>query len=214
MREAAAAWKAADTTFDFNRAASALLVTWREQLLLLGSDLIEEPGRGWSRAVERTPELVGHCVYKVAHHGSRAAQDEGVVKKKGGSSVFVITPFASQNLPRFSDGEGVAWLQKYAPEVALTALPRKYAEQSGVPSIYSRRFLAKHARTIAFDPPAPGFPDCYVVLELEPSGGAPSIKYGPGSVRVTGSPATSTGTRRKRASPRPARRQVSKKKRR
>jgi hypothetical protein len=135
--------------------------------------------------LRRTPELAKHAVYKVAHHGSRDAQHRGVLKgAKGRKSVFIATPFASQNLPRFDTGEGMDLLLEHASVVHLTALPRGHGEQAGTPQQFTRAQLARRADDLEFDPPAPGFPDCYVALDFPPGAGSPRMDYGPGSVKV------------------------------
>lgn len=184
-QDAFAAWEGKSAEFNWNRAASALLIEWRGHSILLGSDLVENPGRGWSEALKRTPELAKHTVYKVAHHGSWDAQYRGVLKgAKGRKSVFIATPFASQNLPRFNTGEGMELLLEHASVVHMTSLPRGHGEQAGSPQQFTRAQLAKRADDLEFDPPAPGFPDCYVALDLSPTAGPPRMEHGPGSVKV------------------------------
>ncbi|WP_187344991.1 MBL fold metallo-hydrolase [Cystobacter ferrugineus] len=184
-QDAFAAWEGKTAHFDWNRAASALLIEWRGHSILLGSDLVEKPGNGWSEALKRTPALAKHAIYKVAHHGSWDAQHRGVLKgAKGRKSMFIATPFASQNLPRFNTGEGMHLLLQHASAVHLTALPRGYGEQAGTPQRLTRAQLARRSNDLEFDPPAPGFPDCYVTLSFPPEAGPPRIAHGPGSVEV------------------------------
>jgi len=179
------AWEGRRSEFDWNTAATALLVEWRGQRLLLGSDLVEQPEKGWTQALARTPDIAKQTVYKVAHHGSLKAQHRGVLKgAKSRKSLFIATPFASENLPRFGRGEGMELLHDHSPLVHLSALPRAYKDQSGAPLEFTRGQLARRADDLEFDTPAPGFPDCYIMLSFSPAGGTPQIEYGAGSVKV------------------------------
>jgi hypothetical protein len=67
--------------------------------------------------------------------------------------------------------------------ISLTGLPRKHELQRGTPWKTLRSDL-KQSPDIELDPPAPGFPDCFVMVSL-PAVGPPHIAFGPGSVQVT-----------------------------
>jgi hypothetical protein len=212
-QQAFEAWQGKLPEFNWNVAATALLVEWRGQVLLLGSDLVEQPGDGWTHALARTPGLARQTVYKVAHHGSLKAQHRGVLKgAKSRKSLFIATPFASENLPRFSKGEGMELLHDHASVVHLSALPRAYGEQAGAPLEFTRSHLAGRADDLEFDPPAPGFPDCYIMLSFPPAGGTPRIEYGAGSVKVLANaspkkrPRLGKGGKRKASNSRPRKR--------
>ncbi len=171
--------------FDWNRAATALLLRWKDWPVVLGSDLIEIPGNGWSRAVKLFPELNAHSVLKVPHHGSRKAQDKGLLKRARGSRspAWVITPFASSGLPRFDEGEGGTKLLSYVPKLNLTALPRGYSGQAGTPLVIRHRSLIRKHSTLQMDTTGPGFPDRFVGLSISRDGKI-EFEYGLGSVIV------------------------------
>lgn len=179
-----AAWAGA-RRHDDNQVATALEVQWHGRRLVLGADLVERPGSGWSAVLAFDRNVVRHAGLKVPHHGSDAALHDPLLAKQDRlSRTFVVTPFASRDLPRFGAKEGVGRLLAVAPEVHLTALPRDHDRQAGTPLRVRRSALARHGKSWAIDPPTPGFPDCWVMLEVEKTG-APTIVHGRGSVVVT-----------------------------
>jgi hypothetical protein len=173
---------------DWNQMASALLLEWEGRRVLLGSDLVEKPGRGWTEVMDRSGQAAQHGMFKVPHHGSRAALHGPLLRaasRQAEAPVWVVTPFASQNLPRFDDKGGVAFLQRYVDVVHLTGLPTGYRKQGGQPQRIRRRDLARSTGAWRSSPPPPGFPDCYVQVTFSAGAAAPEIRYGAGSVRVT-----------------------------
>lgn len=62
--------------FDKNRIATAIEVSWMSHRIVLGADLVEKPGRGWSAVIDFAPEVTDHGTAKVAHHGSIHALHE------------------------------------------------------------------------------------------------------------------------------------------
>lgn len=77
--------------FDANRTATAVLVEWGPVRLVLGSDLIEKPGKEWSSAISRAGRgvLARHDALKVPHHGSTKALHSGLLRRpaRAGSPV-------------------------------------------------------------------------------------------------------------------------------
>jgi hypothetical protein len=95
----------------------------------------------------------------------------------------VITPFATEDLPRFDSGGGIALHHASANDVHLTALPRRHAQQGGAGGIrLQRSALASHPE-VTMDPPVTGFPDCFVAMEWD-AAGTPTLHHGPGSAIV------------------------------
>ena len=179
-----AAWAVA-RRHDDNQVATALEVEWQGRRLLLGADLVERPGSGWSAVLAMDSDVVRHVGLKVPHHGSDAAlHDPLLAKQPRLGRTFVVSPFASRDLPRFGAKEGVGRLLAVAPEVHLTALPRDHDGQAGTPLRIKRSTLARRGKGWEIDPPTPGFPDCWVMLEVAKTG-APKIVHGRGSVVVT-----------------------------
>lgn len=170
--------------FDANRLATAVLVRWESRSVLLGSDLPEKPGAAWSELLAVRPSLATNDLYKVAHHGSSNAIGPQVTSVAPTSEAsWIATPFASQGLPRFDADEGVDRHLRVRPALALTALPRAHAAQRGQGgAVLSRAQLAEPAG-VELDPPAPGFPDCFVMATLRRDG-PPQIAWGPGSLCV------------------------------
>ncbi|WP_157906906.1 MBL fold metallo-hydrolase [Sorangium cellulosum] len=177
-------WQAREP-FDRNVISTALLLTWRGRRILLGSDLVEDPGDGWSHSLVLDPELGDHDLLKVPHHGSSEALHDEVLRPRARVPVplRIFTPYSSSRLPRFSVGEGAHRVVSHGGTSYLTGLPRPHVEQSGRVEARALAELATHD-AIAFDPMTAGFPDCYVLVSIPPDGGAPRVVQGPGSVLV------------------------------
>lgn len=175
-RDAWKAWRRGDG-HDPNQIATVLDVAWRGHHVILGSDLIERPGRGWSVAQSRCGSAVAT---KVPHHGSTSALHVSWIR---GGPHLVVTPFASSNLPRFDRDGGIARMLDTVDLVNLTALPRAHADQPGTPLRLTRRQLERLGDA-ELDPPVPGWPDCYVIFSIA-ADGSTRLAHGPGSVQVT-----------------------------
>jgi hypothetical protein len=183
-RDAAVQAWLAQRRHDYNRAATALLITWRGRRVLLGSDLVERPGGGWTSAMGHDRNLRAHDVYKIAHHTSLHAI--GIQAERPSSPQlrrWVATPFANKGLPRFRDGEAMDVLLALEDPIEVTGLPRAHEDQSGSDEQLSRAILRDDPER-AFATTTTGFPDCFVGIVLSAKGQA-SIVRGPGSVRVT-----------------------------
>lgn len=79
-----------------NEASVVLLVDFGGDSVLLGADLEETSGRGWSAVVDgsRFAGKKKSSVYKVAHHGSKTGECAAVWEKLLSSDPFaVLTPF-------------------------------------------------------------------------------------------------------------------------
>ena len=170
---------------DPNVISTALLLEWRGRRIVLGSDLVENPRRGWSHSLVIDPELGHHDLLKVPHHGSDAALlDEVLLPRTGATAPSrIITPFRLRRLPRFSPGVGAHRVASLPGTTYLTGLPRPHAKQSGREEERSLAELAA-GDGISFAPTTNGFPDCYVLVSLPPNGDAPTVERGPGSVTI------------------------------
>lgn len=82
--------------------------------------------------------------------------------------------------PDFSRGGGLDRLLQRQSPISLTGLPRRHAAQAGEPWLTTRGDL-EAAPHIELDPPARGFPDCFVMVTLSRDG-PPILHHGPGSV--------------------------------
>lgn len=171
--------------FDRNVISTALLVTWRGRRILLGSDLVESPGDGWSHTLVLEPELGDHELLKVPHHGSDQALHDDVLRPSARvpDPLRVFTPYGPSRLPRFQPGEGAHRVVSHRGTSYLTGLPRPHAEQSGRAEARTLTELRTHD-TITFNPTTTGFPDCYVLVSIPPDDGSPTVVQGPGSLRV------------------------------
>ncbi len=177
-------WKAREL-FDKNVIATALLLSWRGRRIVLGSDLVEHPGDGWSHSLVLDPELGDHDLLKVPHHGSDEALHDDVLRPKARvpAPLRTITPYNKSRLPAFSVGVGAHRVVSHGGTTYLTGLPRSHGLQSGQVEARNLAELATHD-AITFNPKTTGFPDCYVLVSIPPDGGAPQIEQGPGSIRV------------------------------
>ena len=174
-----AAWKAwqRDGSYDPNQIATVLDVSWNGHHVILGSDLVEQPGRGWTVAQSRCG---APSATKVPHHGSTNALHASWIR---GGPHLAVTPFASSNLPRFDTAGGIARMLAAVHTVHLTGLPRAYSAQGGIPQRLTRRQLERLGDA-EIDPPVPGWPDCYVLLSIA-ADGTSRLVHGPGSVQIT-----------------------------
>jgi hypothetical protein len=93
-------WKTREQ-FDKNVIATALLLSWRGRRVLLGSDLVEHPGDGWSHCLVLDPELGDHDLFKVPHHGADDALHDDVLRPRARVStpLRTITPYSTSRLP-------------------------------------------------------------------------------------------------------------------
>lgn len=168
-----------------NVISTALLLSWCKRRILLGSDLVERPGNGWSHSLVLDPDLGDHDLLKVPHHGSDAALHDDVLRtrERVPNPLRIFTPFSPQRLPRFSPGEGAHRVVSIGGTSYLTGLPRRHVAQSGQAEARSLTALGAHS-AITFNPTTSGFPDCYVLVSIPPDGGPPTVEQGPGSIHV------------------------------
>lgn len=166
---------------DPNERSTALLLEWRATRIVLGADL--EPATAWQASLAIFPQAASHQGLKVAHHGSLKAQEPTLFAPSPGAP-RIITPFASEDLPRFDAGGGVALLQQTGADLHLTALPRKHLDQGGRGDARIARTTLATRPELTMDPPVTAFPDCFVAVEWDATGSA-TLHHGPGSVTVT-----------------------------
>lgn len=171
--------------FNSNILSTALLLTWRKRRLLLGSDLVERPGNGWSHCFEVEPQLGDHDVLKVPHHGSDEALHDDILRPgaRVPDPLRIFAPFSTKRLPSFAAGRGAHRVVSLGGTSYLTGLPRRHDQQSGRAEVRTLTELGAHHK-ISFDPTTTGFPDCYVLVSIPPDDGPPTVVQGPGSLRV------------------------------
>ncbi|MDC0743285.1 hypothetical protein [Polyangium mundeleinium] len=172
-------------TFNKNVISTALLLSWHKRRILLGSDLVEEPGNGWSHSLVLDPDLGDHDLLKVPHHGSDAALHDDVLRPRirVPDPLRIFAPFSRKRLPKFSPGVGANRVVSHGGTSYLTGLPRRHEEQSGRIEARTLTELQAHG-AIKFNPVTSFFPDCYVLVSIPPDGGPPLIEQGPGSIHV------------------------------
>ncbi len=173
--------------FNPNQIATVLSVEWKGLRVVLGSDMVEEPGAGWSQALSFDAALPKHVTFKIPHHGSLKALNPNMLKREGADDqpFWVITPYSPKSLTRFSPREGVETLLQHVPRVHLTGLPRSFVDQGKSPATYRLAELQGEHRALLRDPPVNGFPDCMVALTWRAGASAPEVHQGAGSLTVT-----------------------------
>lgn len=172
--------------FDKNQISAAIEIEWSGHRFILGSDLVEKPGKGWTEALKVQAALASHSSFKIPHHGSIKGMHAEILGRAGrnASPVWALTPFASRDLPRLSIDGGIDQLLAQVQAIELTALPRPHGMQSAAAEEFRIGALRPDGRHLVFDPSTPGFPDCFVAIEMR-SDGSSGVARGPGSVRVT-----------------------------
>lgn len=112
-----------------NHAALVLGVRVGDHGALLGSDLeTAAPGGGWASIVDAGFDGAPASVYKVPHHGSRTAHDEGVWDNLlVDGAVAAITPFRPSRLPKADMAREI--LAK-SPNAYLTAPTRTPSQRA------------------------------------------------------------------------------------
>lgn len=126
-----------DVTGDIrpNETSVVLLVDFGSYSVLLGADLEEMPGRGWS-AIVNGSHFAGKkksSVYKVAHHGSKTGECAAVWEKLLSSDSFaVLTPFTlgSNVIPSREDVERILGRTTNAYSAARLVPARKEGTRS------------------------------------------------------------------------------------
>jgi hypothetical protein len=77
---------------------------------VLGSDLLETPGKGWTAITDADPDMHRHHHWKVPHHGSSNALASTMLPRTASPAIHVVTPFATSGLPKFGAAQGIARL--------------------------------------------------------------------------------------------------------
>lgn len=172
--------------FNPNQIATVLSVEWQGLRLVLGSDMVEEPGAGWSEALSFDRSLPEHVTFKIPHHGSLRALHPSMLARADvdDQPFWVITPYSPKSLPRFALGEGVETLLQHVPRVHLTGLPRSFVDQGRSPTTYRLAELQGDHRKLLRAPPVNGFPDCFVALTWRAGAKVPEVRQGTGSLTV------------------------------
>lgn len=178
---------------DPNTLASPLLVEWHSARVVLGSDL---PKRGWKGIQKRSASLTlgNHRGFKVAHHGSRGALHDVVLKGAKAGRQWIVTPFhRGRGLPCFDDGHGVEGLLGHNSELVLTSL-RDVPGGTGSPKRISRQQVrdsrAKAATSTGQHPkarsiPRPGMdPEGWAAIGFAEDGQIADRQYGGGAAVV------------------------------
>jgi hypothetical protein len=115
-----------------NEAAIALRVQVGVATAILGSDLEQTTAedRGWKAVVSANQGLLPRgVVFKVAHHGSSNAHNDGVWSEMLTQNAHAtLTPFRNSSLPRPAD---IARLRGLTTNVHLTASPEVPAARRG-----------------------------------------------------------------------------------
>jgi beta-lactamase superfamily II metal-dependent hydrolase len=105
----AAAWNGASR----NDLSSGMWLVWRDVRLLLGADVTNT---SWEEIAAEFDDLAVHHALKVPHHASRDAIHSSYGEGDR-NRLWIITPFASQKLPRSNDGDGLALTLQFVDSI-------------------------------------------------------------------------------------------------
>jgi hypothetical protein len=158
---------------DPNERSTALEIEWEGTRVVLGADLVESPGKGWSRVLAARSSARSHVGLKVPHHGSPKALHPPLLQRLANESpsLPVLTPYSKGlKLPHFDASSGVAMLLEHSPQVLLTALPQRYSLQSRNPRRFALSELAAGHRPVSDAERVGAFPSCWVHLVFAPGG--------------------------------------------
>ena len=117
---------------DENVLSSAMVLRWKQHLLLLGADT---PNPYWDEiktAFATELDLASHIVAKIPHHGSVESLDEAILNDSR-EQMWIVTPFNSKDLPIYEPGHGLEFLIERNSKVHLTGLPVAQEAQPASP---------------------------------------------------------------------------------
>src|SRR5690606_15515616 len=153
--------------------STAMRLRWHAVDVVLGGDLVELPGRGWTHALSAYSDLARHVALKVPHHGSKQALYRGLLERPEGAPTptGIATPYSSQRLPRFDDGEkgGMLELHRHLDRVHITAWPRPGVYALDPPAEATRSQAGSLVASASDEPRRPAsraLPDRWLCLEL------------------------------------------------
>lgn len=121
------------TRADENVLSSAMLLRWKDHLLLLAADT---PNPHWKEISEHFAsefDIATHKIAKIPHHGSNGALDDVVLSSVPDDQMWIVTPFNSKGLPRSLPGDGLEFLSTRNSLLHLTGLPVGQAQQREYP---------------------------------------------------------------------------------
>lgn len=174
-----------------NRLATAMTLTWGDLTVLLGADVLAVD---WAAIAAEYPDLGRHAFLKVPHHGSLPALHESFGAGASGR-LWVVTPYGRQQVPRFEDGQGVAWMLRHVDEVHMTGLPQRHDLQAAAPYRVARRDLLDgtppkvgrrlpDGRHVTYKAPEPKIDSCWIMAAFRRDGTVATVEHGPGSLVV------------------------------
>lgn len=117
---------------DENVLSSAMVLRWKDQLLLLAADT---PTPYWQDIVKffiSELDISSHVIAKIPHHGSLESLDNTILNDSR-EQMWVVTPFNSSDLPKYVPGQGLEFLVQRNKSVHLTGLPVAQADQPSSP---------------------------------------------------------------------------------
>ncbi|MCA9031195.1 MAG: MBL fold metallo-hydrolase [Planctomycetaceae bacterium] len=176
----AAAWHGAAR----NDMSSGMRFEWHDVVLLLGADVTNA---SWPEIAGEFADLAEHHALKVPHHASREAIHETYGKGDRGR-IWIVTPFASQKLPRCSDGDGLAMALQFVDTVHLTSLPYSHDCEGESPCTTTRSEIDADTRPISSGPVTSDTDlrvERYVAIAFDKKGQLQERWNGAGTLEVT-----------------------------
>jgi hypothetical protein len=159
-------------------------LAWHDVTLLLGADVTNA---SWPEIASEFGDLAKHNALKMPHHASREAIHDSFGEGDR-DRLWIITPFASQKLPRRNDGDGLAMTLRFVDSVQLTSLPYSHDCEDESPCKSTRSDIDCNVRPIRTGPVTDS-PDLrserYVVLAFDKIGQLQNRWNGAGSLEVT-----------------------------
>lgn len=172
-----------------NEISSAMLLEWEQARILLGADV---PNTQWPGIAKNFGELDKHVLLKVPHHGSRDAIHESWGQGDR-SRCWVVTPFASQRLPRVEDvdhngnPEGIAVAHNFVDRIHLTSLPFRHEAKDHTLTTRQRvrdNELPKRVLDVGNSAPTFDELDCHVILAISSDGRIAEQSFGRKAVSI------------------------------
>lgn len=167
-----------------NDMSSGMRLIWHGVTLLLGADVTNA---SWPDIGSNFDDLAKHNALKVPHHASReaihAAYGDGTRDR-----MWIVTPFASQRLPRSNEAEGLAMALGFVDSIHLTSLPYSHDCESESPCRTTRDNLEKNSRPIRtgrVTNDADSRAERYVVLAFDKNGQLLNRWNGAGTLEIT-----------------------------
>lgn len=167
-----------------NDMSSGMRFTWHDVRLLLGADVTNA---SWPDIAGKFADLADHHAMKVPHHASREAIHD-TYGEGDRNRLWIVTPFASQKLPRRNKGDGLAMALQFVDAVHLTSLPYSHDCEDESPCTTTRGEIDANARPVYAGPVTADTDlraERYVAIAFDKQGQLQGRWNGAGTLEVT-----------------------------